>query len=447
MEFNADNFDRTVKFFVDRDDAAPTAIRNQLRTVEIAVVCGPEVQASKSLQVAALTALNVGKRCFGGRLTLQVEPSGWSEAELAQFRTAATTNGAEIADFGSNSGLFLNLGTCPKTQRGLQGSFDGWVAGVSPATSPNRMREREMCPVVGVALGALAIGEIFNSISRIAVEAMKREVGLSLWRPDLEWNDEDAVGQQVVYLPEEYWLMGLGHLGQAFAWAINSLPYLDRSRVAIALNDFDKVVQANLGTSMLAKEADIGRRKTRVVGSWLENEGFTTILVERPFDETFRVRDDEPALALCGFDGNGPRWAIDGAGFASVVECGLGGQHHNFDAISIHSFPGAMEAREIWSRERGDRTEAIHRLIEHTDFYRDFRDVHKCGHIELAGKSVSVPFVGAAAAAFVIAETLRNLNCGPVYDFLELTLSDVSPSVRPKLCSQPKPQIRFQHVT
>ena len=49
----------------------------------------------------------------------------------------------------------------------------------------------------------------------------------------------------------------------------------------------------------------------------------------------------------------------------------------------------------------------------------------ECGRAELAGKSVAVPFVGAAAATLVLAEAIRLLHGGPAYTDIKLVLSDL----------------------
>jgi hypothetical protein len=53
-------------------------------------------------------------------------------------------------------------------------------------------------------------------------------------------------------------------------------------------------------------------------------------------------------------------------------------------------------------------------------------DDNDCGRAELAGKSVAVPFVGAAAATMVLAEAIRLLHGGPAYTDIKLALSDVT---------------------
>jgi hypothetical protein len=47
---------------------------------------------------------------------------------------------------------------------------------------------------------------------------------------------------------------------------------------------------------------------------------------------------------------------------------------------------------------------------------------NECGRFELAGKSVAVPFVGAAAASFVVAEVLRLAHGGPGFTDIKLSL-------------------------
>ena len=94
--------------------------------------------------------------------------------------------------------------------------------------------------------------------------------------------------------------------------------------------------------------ADTRGLKTRVCGAWLEERGFHTRLVERRVDARFRRGDDEPGLALCGFDSNPARRGIASAEFLRVIESGLGGTADNFDTISLHTLPNARSAAELW---------------------------------------------------------------------------------------------------
>jgi hypothetical protein len=125
--------------------------------------------------------------------------------------------------------------------------------------------------------------------------------------------------------------------------------------VRFFLNDFDKVEDTNLETGVLFEPGDEGVLKTRVLDGWLKAIGSHTRLLEQQFDEHFRKQDarpgkfeGEPALAFCGFDSNAARSHIETAGFGQVVESGLGGKTGNFDTISLHTYPNARPAIELW---------------------------------------------------------------------------------------------------
>ena len=48
----------------------------------------------------------------------------------------------------------------------------------------------------------------------------------------------------------------------------------------------------------------------------------------------------------------------------------------------------------------------------------------ECGRAMLAGKAVGVPFVGATAACFAVAEAVRLLQGGPAFSDLKLNLGN-----------------------
>jgi hypothetical protein len=66
---------------------------------------------------------------------------------------------------------------------------------------------------------------------------------------------------------------------------------------------------------------DVGHRKARKIGAWLDARGVDTYLLESTW--TTRTADD-PAVALCGVDNPIARAALEHPGFGLVVEAGLG---------------------------------------------------------------------------------------------------------------------------
>ena len=272
---------------------------------------------------------------------------------------------------------------------------------------------------------------MFLSFADLNIEAARRIVGLSLWRPDLPHSDPDAIGVPVQFLPSELWVLGLGHLGNAYLWTLASLPYANPTAAEIYLNDFDIVEPENFDTGMIFGSGDADILKTRICDKWLERRGFRTRLIERPFDSNFRCRaarpQMEPRLALCGFDSNPARRDLATANFLRVMESGLGGTKDNFDTISFHTLPNPRSPAELWpdlsQEEQARQQEYLDRVAHENPGYAALGD-DVCGRADLAGKSVAVPFVGATAATLVLAEVLRLLHGGPAYTDIKMALSD-----------------------
>jgi hypothetical protein len=193
------------------------------------------------------------------------------------------------------------------------------------------------------------------------------------------------------------------------------------------LADFDEIEPDNADAGVLFT-ANTSGLKTRVCGAWMEQRGFRTRLVERRLDVRFLRADDEPGLALCGFDSNPARRGIATAEFLRVIESGLGGAADNFDTISLHTLPNARSAAELWPdasvEEQRIDIARRQRIAQESAAYAGLAD--ECGRYELAGKAIAVPFVGTAAASFVMAEVLRLYHNGPAHAGLKLRLATPS---------------------
>jgi len=81
---------------------------------------------------------------------------------------------------------------------------------------------------------------------------------------------------------------------------------------------------ANVGSGLLCTPEAVGRKKVRHCAAWLDNLGFTTTVTERKYTEHDHRSEDEPGIALCGFDRAQPRSFLGKTGFGMAVECGLG---------------------------------------------------------------------------------------------------------------------------
>ncbi len=433
---------RISKLLVDGCALTTEEALSRRQKYAITLMCGVEVAQSRTLQLAVLTAANIANRCFPNAVTVVLEhplPDApllvWPTLERTFGRAVIEILGPDAVRGFDNSqpeGRTVLFGSTAPVHGALRVTFDGWIAKVGPAAAVDPLPQRQYCALSGVLAGALAISELFLSFAQLSIEAGRRTVGLSLWRPDLEIDNPLALGVQVEFLPRDLWVLGLGHLGNAYLWALAALPYANPAANEIFLNDFDSVEPENVETGMIFGTADQGTHKTRVCSRWLEARGFRTRIIERRFDSNFRCRhakpDAEPKLALCGFDSNPARRDIEGAGFTRVLESGLGGTKDNFDTIGFHSLPNPRAARDLWPdptpEEEAKQQERRRRLSENPAYAQLSSD--ECGRVELAGKSVAVPFVGATAATLILAEAIRLLHGGAVYTDIKLVLSDLN---------------------
>jgi hypothetical protein len=154
-----------------------------------------------------------------------------------------------------------------------------------------------------------------------------------------------------------------------------------------------------------------------VVARWLEARGYQTTLIEQRFDETQRVRPEEPGTALFGLDNVAARRVLEVAGFRLAIDAGLGAGFSDFRALRVRAFPGPSSAATLWASDLDSRTPlapAYRRLIE--------SGAETCGVTMLATRAVGAPFVGCVAAGYVLAERIRRQIGGRPLGFLDIHL-------------------------
>ncbi len=298
--------------------------------------------------------------------------------------------------------------------------------GVIPVRHGGRLAETGAMALAPAVATAVCAAEAFAFHAGDHPMAGRRAAGLSLWRPGADWRAADPSEPALAYLPSKLWLIGLGNLGQAFAWLLACLPYEDRARVQLLLQDFDRLAPSNDSTSLLSFLRDVGRRKTRVVAAWLDERGFETLLEERHFGSWINRAPDEPSVALCGVDNALARAALEKPGFDLVVEAGLGAGPQAFRSFSMHTFPASRSAEQIWSRQ----VAAADDNFEDRPAYQALRHdgMDQCGLAQLASRTVGVPFVGLIAAALAVSELLRRLHGGTALELASgsaATLQDI----------------------
>ncbi|NML05952.1 hypothetical protein [Sphingomonas sp. G-3-2-10] len=421
-----DDLNRTAKLFIDSGAAASVdeAVA-KLGTFTMHLTIDAGSAASPTYQAALLTALNCGLRSLLGGVTVD----GALDAPLVIPVTGGATLGDAVIELGGviapcplNAPLVVIGGeaTADPAKFAIRTTCDGWRGGIVPLTDVGLTMRTEFT-VSGALAGALAVAEVFAHLNGEAM-AGHRSVGLSLWQldPDSSWllpHDDEPM---IVDLPSDFWLIGLGHLGQAYLWAIGLLPYADPGDVRLFLQDVDRAGKSTKSTSLLTRATDERRLKTRICSDWAEQRGFDTAIIERRFDDDFRRSANEPGLALCGVDNPDARRILDEAGFAMVLEAGLGNGAEDFRLIRVHSFPAVKRSAEIWpavaqagnADDRIDRAATLKGRPAYVDL-RDKGDIDECGLTRLADVAVGAPFVGVTAAAIVVAQAVRAVTGGP----------------------------------
>lgn len=432
------NLHRTAKLFMDNGRAqSHEEALALLQSFGLSVLVNGEAARTRPAQIALLTLVNLARRTLLGG----VEVAGIGDAPLlvplapeGSLADAVRTLGGRVVASASGRWPVAAIGGSAPAASALPSwrlTWEGWRGGVVPCRDGQRLAEDEVLPLAPAMAAAACAAEAFFFHSGDHPLAGKRSAGLSLWHPGADWLAADAAEPKLAYLPSRLWLIGLGNLGQAYSWLLACLPYARPADVTLVLQDFDRMGESNDSTSLLATRKAVEWMKTRWVANWLEARGFTTLLEERRFGEWTRRHTSEPGVALCGVDNALARAALEKAGFDLVIEAGLGAGPQSFRNFSVHRFPGARRADQIWSaaNETGERD------LTDLPAYEELRKrgMDSCGLAQLASRTVGVPFVGLIAGGFAISELLRQLHGGAVCDVISgsmAVLSDIEAVVQ-----------------
>lgn len=408
-----DNLNRLVKFIMLQFDVSFKEANQVLESYKLTLICGPQISQSKALQAALLTGINCGKRSFLGGVEV-IMPSGipllvsWPRHKTLD--TVVRELGANLVGQRSEDSSFaLLFGVESNRANSLHVICNGWVGGISELAIPNPPVISPDFALGGVVAGALGVTGAFFRLTKLRSIFGSEPLGISLWKPQTHWLLPEANGPKLEILPLKLWILGLGHLGQAYLWSLGLLLGPRNKKIEVLLQDFDVVKEANFGTGLLSERSFIGEKKTRVCAQWLEQREIETRIIEQRFNAHTRRDSDDPRIALCGFDKAESRKFLEDAGFDFIVEAGLGDSIDNFDNFLMHTFPNeAIKAKTFWA-ETNSSSDVDAKLKER--FLKEVGQINGCGILAttLAGKAISTAFVGAVTGAFVIAEILKGL--------------------------------------
>jgi hypothetical protein len=374
-----------------------------------------------------LTIVNIGRRALLGGVFIEGDLDAPLLVPMPGHRdlaAAVQALGGLIVDEFPATMPTVSVGTVepPRDEHDvcLAVTFCGWRGGVVPSCKTALVKTARAIAPAAILAAALAVSEVFQHF-RGNPMAGRRSLGLSLWSPEhADWQHAPD-GPLEILLPSRLWLIGLGHLGQAYLWVLGLLPYQSPAEVSLYLQDFDRLAESNDSTSLLTDEGLIGELKTRAIAQWAEARGFDTRIIERPFPGGIKVIGDEPRLALGGVDNPQARAHYEDAGFEWVVEAGLGSGPTEYLALRLHTFPATTTARDKWGDVHGHR-DPVTTAAAYQDLVAQGMD--ECGLVRLATRSVGAPFVGTVAASLVVSEVLRFLNGGIRTEVIDMTLRD-----------------------
>jgi hypothetical protein len=449
----ADDFNRTAKLLVDRDGKTIEQANEDLTSRVLQLDVGEGWCSMPGIQAALLTAVNTGSRAFLGGVHVRLNedgriPHGWARGML--MSEAIVLFGGSLRRNLSSEHSTVTFGSVgdPVGRVVVHSTWSGWRGGVVDEAG-KRLDERQGNALSAALAGAVAVSECFQNAFH-SPAAGRRDAGLSLWRPEANWQDEDTQGPPLRYLPDALWIAGLGHLGQAYAWVLGLLEYPEGLHASVVLQDVDTVSEANLSTSLMAQRSDEGTLKTRLVARKLESQGFRTSILERLFDSKTKRQPVEPALVLSGFDNHRARRALASAEFELIVDAGLGSAYDRYLNILVRSFLRGFDARTIYP----DIEEAMPGPIAPGYEAEIARRVGaganeaeaRCGVIKLAGKAVGASFVGAVTATIVLAEAIRPLHGGCAYDVVGTDLGFLAGTAASKAESRQFPRLGYVPV-
>ena len=391
------------------------------------VVAGADAVTSAAGQTALLTIVNCGIRCCPGGVFVHGIPE--DQKNLTLLGEGDTLRVAVVTLGGTAVSEHPKDVSCPTLVIGNAGAEAGscvlrvtwgrWCAGVLPEEEDIRLTEDGVFPPAAVLSGALGVSEAFASLMGTDRNAGRRAVGIDLRDPGSGWMHCSSK-PLALYLPKSLWLLGLGHLGQAYAWVAAALPYPDQERPTFMLQDVDIVKDANLSTSVLSFTNDLGQLKTRVVSSWLERRGFYTSLLEHPFAGDLKVAATEPRILLAGVDNLAARRLLETPGCDLVIDVGLGAVASDYDGICLQTFTNTGRAASAFHEPK--RSAPIRAQSKNEAAYKAL-GLDTCGMHLASDAAVGVPFVGVSAACFAIAEVCRAIEGKSLIDTAALSLS------------------------
>ena len=250
----ADELHRLAKRAMDNGTAQSREEAEQLlRGYTISLLIGSNEAADLHHQTTLLTAVALGRRVFLGDVAVEGDVDTPLLAPLPfgkTLREAVVSLGGSVRSKLAQ-GPVIAIGGPARTKSDrfeIRAVFEGWRGGIVPGhvDGPDAGDAGTMA-LSPMLAAALAINEAFLHASGEMPSAGRRVAGLDLWSlsQSTDWLSAKGNAPSLHFLPSRLWLLGLGHLGQAYLWALGLLPYPVGSEVDLVLQDNDVITPSN----------------------------------------------------------------------------------------------------------------------------------------------------------------------------------------------------------
>ena len=385
----AETLNRTMKLAMDegRVQSYQEAVA-LFRSFRIRLQVAPGFSAIPGVEAAVLTLLRAGPKTFLGGVELV--------APLHECCTLAGFAGKSLGDVAAECGVSVGqdaeaylpticVGAGAVAAEGfwlgLAVGADGFL--LTPDVS--RLSPADGSVEAGVAGAGAALNQAFQHIYRKAPQAGQREVTFRF-------------PMQSHHMPprQDLWVVGLGHLGQAYLWT--TMLKGEARPELVRLTDDDKVSTSSLSTCLLVDAADVGHKKVDVIARRLEMLGMKVLRDSKRLDlDSGSIASAQP-LCVVAVDNLALRKSLDRVHGATVIEAGIGDGADGFTRVQAHAFPGARLARDIWAGEDLKASQAVNiSKPAYQSLLAESGD--ECGTTLVAGRSIATPFVGAFTGA------------------------------------------------
>lgn len=416
---------RTVLYLAEKKEIDPEEALSLMRGTSINLICGESVKNSVHLQIALLTAVNISKRTFLGGVSVSMPEEtpnltpfeGRSLNEMLKQYLHLPQNG------GKN--YTICVGNNPVDKSSCEVICNDWQGGINVYNSERVSLDRTegTLPFGPVAGASIACFYLFSIAFDIIDPDNFDSTGVSLWDCVTDnWYDSQYKGPaQLFQLPAKLWFVGLGHLGQAYIWLLGCMPFENRRLIEVVLQDFDEVSESNLGSQLLSEDRDVGRKKTRVCAEFLESLGFSTRIIEKPFEasDQSQLWTKQLNILVNGVDSVTARRNLIPERFDLLLDGATNGSEAFFDSFTLRNLKQLdKDPKDIWQEE--DFAEDV---ILHKKLYERVEKRYGCG--AYINHSISTPFVGAMGATFVMGELFRKLNDGKQHSIVSLELRNL----------------------